>query len=194
MTKEQCRKKYISLRKEFSIQEIQEKSLEIFERFLENFAVSEGQNVHVFLSIEKLNEVDTQYFIKYFTEKGANIFVPKMVQNNLIAVKLLEEKDLVKNSFGILEPPSLENECSQFEYVITPLLYADNQGNRVGYGKGFYDSFFSTINNDVKKIGVGFFNPEEDVEDVSNTDVALDYLLTPDSILSFNGLEKKSRK
>ena len=29
-----------------------------------------------------------------------------------------------------------------FDYVVTPLLYSDDKGNRVGYGKGFYDAFF----------------------------------------------------
>ncbi|MFC6267027.1 5-formyltetrahydrofolate cyclo-ligase [Frigoriflavimonas asaccharolytica] len=194
MTKEDIRKKYIALRKNFSKKEILAMSLEIFSQFLENFEVFSGQNVHIFLSIEKFNEVDTQIFINYFKEKGANIFVPKMIGDQLIAVQLKEEEFLVKNSFGILEPASIINECANFDYVITPLLYVDNLGNRVGYGKGYYDQFFSEINKNAKKIGVGFFVPDEDVEDFSTTDVALDYLITPDFMLSFKGLEKKSRK
>ena len=169
-------------------------SSKIFETFVENFSVSKGQNVHVFLSIEKFKEVNTQYFIDYFKEKGAKIFVPKMTKGKLIAVELGEEKSLVENSFGILEPISTVNECSHFDLIITPLLYVDADGNRVGYGKGYYDSFFSSINENALKIGVGFFAPNEIIEDVSETDVPLDHLLTPESILSFNGLEKKSRK
>ena len=194
MIKEDIRKKYISLRKNYTLEEVQEMSKKIFENFLVNFSVTEGQNVHIFLSIAKFKEIETQLFIDYFREKKANIFVPKMIRGKLIAVALLQEESLVKNSFGILEPVSLENECSQFDLIITPLLYADEKGNRVGYGKGYYDSFFSDINEDAKKIGVGFFAPEETVEDVSSYDVRLDYLLTPNSILSFKGLEKKSKK
>ena len=78
MTKENIRKKYISLRKEFSKEEILDYSAKIFQNFIQNFAVSEGQNVHIFLSIEKFKEVNTQFFIDYFKEKGAKIFVPKM--------------------------------------------------------------------------------------------------------------------
>ena len=194
MTKENIRKKYISLRKEFSTEVVEEMSSKIFANFIQNFSVSEGQNVHVFLSIEKFKEVNTQFFIDYFKERGAKIFVPKMVKNKLIAVELEEEKSLVKNTFGILEPVSLMNECSDFHLIIAPLLYVDADGNRVGYGKGYYDAFFSSINEGAVKIGVGFFPPNEKVEDVSETDVPLDYLITPDSILSFNDLEKKSRK
>lgn len=173
---------------------MQDRSKKIFENFSESFSVSEGQNVHVFLSIEKFNEVETNSFINYFKKHGARIFVPKMIKGKLIAVELGEEKSLVKNNFGILEPQSLENECSHFDLIITPLLYADAEGNRVGYGKGYYDGFFSNINENALKIGVGFFSPLEIVEDIEEHDVTLDYLITPDSILSFSGLEKKSKK
>lgn len=194
MTKKSIRKKYISLRKEFSKEEVEDWSSKIFDNFANNFSISKGQNVHIFLSIEKFKEVNTQFFIQLFKEKGAKIFVPKMIEGKLIAVELGEESSLVKNSFGILEPVSIQNECSTFDLIITPLLYVDSDGNRVGYGKGYYDSFFNSINENTLKIGVGFFAPDEKIEDVSETDVPLDHLITPESILSFNGLEKKSRK
>lgn len=194
MNKDAIRKKYISLRKEFSKEEVQSMSSKIFENFKKSFTVLKNQNVHIFLSIEKFKEVNTSFFITYFKNQGVKIFVPKMIKGKLIAVELVDEKYLIENSFGILEPTSNVNECLEFDFIITPLLYADLQGNRVGYGKGYYDSFFSSLHQDSQKIGIGFFSPEENVDDVSSTDVPLDYLITPDSILSFNGLEKKSRK
>ena len=66
-----------------------------------------------------------------------------------------------------------------------PLLYCDDSGNRVGYGKGFYDGFFENLDKDVKKIGVNFFPPKENIEDVFQKDVPLDYLVTPVEVLSF---------
>ena len=194
MTKENIRKKYISLRKRFTLAEVQDLSIKIFENFTHNFSVSKGQNVHIFLSIEKFNEVETKFFINYFKKQAAKIFVPKMIKGMLIAVEFGDDRSLIKNNFGILEPRSTENECSHFDLIITPLLYADPEGNRVGYGKGYYDGFFRNINNDALKIGVSFFSPSENVEDLAVHDVSLDYLITPDSMLSFNGLEKKSKK
>ena len=85
-----------------------------------------------------------------------------------------------------MEPISNENECSGFDFVITPLLYCDKKGNRIGYGKGFYDEFFKTINADAKKIGVNFFPPIDFIDDVSGFDVKLDYLVTPEETLSFS--------
>lgn len=53
---------------------------------------------------------------------------------------------------GISEPVSNEDsEVLDFDYVITPLLYCDHKGNRVGYGKGFYDGFFEIVSENSKK-------------------------------------------
>ena len=78
--------------------------------------------------------------------------------------------------------------------MITPLLYCDNQGNRVGYGKGFYDSLFENMSSTAQKIGVNFFNPDEIVDDVWEGDIPLDYLVTPTVVLSFAGIKSKSTK
>ena len=81
-----------------------------------------------------------------------------------------------------------------YDFVITPLLYADQFGNRVGYGKGFYDRFFSEINRNAVKIGVSFFPPNEEIDDVSDFDVPLNYLVTPTEVLSFGSFESKFTK
>ena len=78
--------------------------------------------------------------------------------------------------------------------MITPLLYCDNQGNRVGYGKGFYDSLFENMSSNAQKIGVNFFNPDEIVDDVWEGDIPLDYLVTPTAVLSFGDGKSKSTK
>lgn len=58
-------------------------------------------------------------------------------------------------------------------------------GNRVGYGKGFYDKFLSDCKPDVIRIGLSFFEIEENIDDVFEGDVKLDYCVTPNHIHSF---------
>lgn len=187
--KEILRKKYLELRKSFSNDEIEDYSVMIFNHFVKKFQPIENQKVHLFLPIKKLNELNTQIFISYFFQKQIRVFVPKMLGNDLISVEIHPETPLIKNSWGILEPESSEDAgIKDFDFVITPLLYCDHKGNRVGYGKGFYDCFFSKINPEVKKIGITIFSPNEEIEDVSSTDVKVDYLITPLEILSFSGL------
>ena len=108
-----------------------------------------------------------------------------MVGNKIISIQIKPDTVFLQNSWGILEPQSNENESDAFDYVITPLLYCDASGNRIGYGKGFYDQFFAGINHDAKKIGVNYFSPTDSIDDVSLQDVKLDYLVTPTEVLSF---------
>lgn len=186
MIKAELRKLYLEKRKTLSNDEVLILSKKILENFILQFNIIENQNVHVFLPIKKFNEIETKFCVEYFWKRKVNVFVPKIFQNKIISVKLTPETILKENSWRILEPISNENECSNFDFVITPLLYCDKKGNRIGYGKGFYDEFFKTINADAKKIGVNYFPPIESIDDVSDFDVKLDYLVTPVETLSFS--------
>ena len=188
MLKKDLRKIYLEKRMTLSKDEVNFLSEKIFEKFILQFNIIENQKVSVFLPISKFNEINTLEFIKFLWSKKVNVFVPKIIDKDLISIKFTSETILIENSWGILEPLSNQNEETVFDYVITPLLYCDSFGNRVGYGKGFYDKFFQTINSDAKKIGVNYFAPTDIIDDISELDVKLDYLITPDEILSFSGM------
>jgi len=182
------RKIYLEKRMTLSKDEVNFLSEKIFDEFILQFNVIENQKVSIFLPISKFNEINTLEFIKFLWSKKVNVFIPKIIDKDLISVKFTPKTILIENSWGILEPLSNQNEETVFDYVITPLLYCDSFGNRVGYGKGFYDKFFQTINFDAKKIGVNYFAPTDIIDDISELDVKLDYLITPDEILSFSGM------
>jgi 5-formyltetrahydrofolate cyclo-ligase len=69
--------------------------------------------------------------------------------------------------------------------VFVPLLAFDSFGNRVGYGKGFYDKFLSECHAETIKIGLSFFEPEELIADVFDNDVKLDYCVTSEHVYTF---------
>ncbi len=186
MKKSELRALYLQKRKTLSQDEVLSFSNEIFLNFIKTFQPKSGEKVHIFISIEKFNEVDTIIFIKYFFENGIRVFVPKMVNNRIISIEISSQTVWEQNSWGIKEPKTNEDSSEKdFDFVITPLLYCDHHGNRVGYGKGFYDGFFENLEKEVKKIGVNFFPPKENVEDVFHKDVPVDYLVTPIEVLSF---------
>ncbi|WP_311773117.1 5-formyltetrahydrofolate cyclo-ligase [Chryseobacterium lactis] len=163
----------------------------IFENFMTYFKPHTGQKVHIFVPIEKFNEIDTQIFIQYFLAQNIRVYVPKIVADQLITIEIFEDTLFETNSWGISEPVSNEDSGeNDFHYIITPLLYCDHKGNRIGYGKGFYDSFFQSVLPEAKKIGVNYFDPDEYIDDVWENDIPLDYLVTPTEVLSFfSGLE-----
>lgn len=192
MLKAELRKKYTQKRKALSADEAFLLSERIFKNFVDYFKPVTGQKVHIFIPIEKFMEIDTQLFIDYFLSRDIRVFVPKIVSMKLISVEIFTDTEFETNMWGISEPVSDEDSgCFDFDYVITPLLYCDHKGNRVGYGKGFYDGFFEGISEKSKKTGVNYFNPDENIDDVWEYDIPLDYLVTPTDVLSFfsKGLE-----
>lgn len=188
MNKSELRVKYTEKRESFSQDEINSSSEKIFSNFLAEFKPVEGQKIHCFLSINEKKEINTRPLIKYFLDYQIRVYVPKILEGKLISVEVTPKTAFIKGFYGILEPESnLDSEEKYFDFVIVPLLYCDDQGNRVGYGKGFYDAFFADINPGVLKIGAGLFAPNEKVDDVWEQDIPLNYLVTPTEILSFGG-------
>ena len=80
---------------------------------------------------------------------------------------------------GIPEPIHKAIYQSNPDLILVPLLGFDKKGNRVGYGKGFYDRFLAKCRSDVLKVGVSFFEPTDRISDVSPFDIRLDYCITP---------------
>lgn len=191
MLKAELRKKYTQKRKALSTDEAFQLSQKIFENFIRYFRPEESEKVHVFIPIPARKEIDTRIFIQYFLEQNIRVYVPKIVGDKLINIEIFEDTVFEPNNWGISEPVSnVDSGEKYFHYVITPLLYCDQKGNRVGYGKGFYDGLFQNISAETKKIGVNYFDPDEYVDDVWENDVPLDYLVTPTEVLSFlSGLE-----
>lgn len=186
VTKNKLRTLYKAKRMALSQDEVNFLPEKLLKKFILQFNPIENQKVNVFLTIEKFNEVNTKIFIDYFFENKIRVFVPKIVGEKIISVEIFEDSEFEINSWGIKEPVSNIASNVELDYVLTPLLYCDAFGNRVGYGKGFYDEFFSGNLKIEKKIGLNFFPPDEIIADVYEKDVQLDALITPNKIFNFN--------
>lgn len=189
MTKAVLRKIYKEKRKEIST-----KDIEIWtDLILINFQKLDLpfiNCVHTYLAIQNQNEVETENITRYlaFKNPGLKIVVPKI---NLDKAEMQhyifnDDVEMASNSFGIIEPVRSEKVCAdEIDMVITPLLAFDNAGNRVGYGKGFYDKFFEKCNNNVIRVGLSFFNAEEIIDDINQYDIPLHYCITPHTVYTF---------
>ena len=180
MDKKQLRKKYFALRKSIPKEEALELSIQISNNVLA-LPIWNFNYYHIFLPIENKNEVDTSFILSILQGKDKHIVLPKMNDDDTLTNFLLTDSTLIKNNnFGVPEPvDGIEINASKIDVVFIPLLAFDKKGNRVGYGKGFYDRFLSDCKSDVIKIGLSFFPPEEKIEDLSNNDIPLNYCVTP---------------
>jgi 5-formyltetrahydrofolate cyclo-ligase len=70
--------------------------------------------------------------------------------------------------------------------VVVPLLAVDSNGQRVGYGAGFYDRFLETTKPTVFTVGLSQFSIlVEPISDVLPTDIPIQQVITPLTIKSF---------
>lgn len=189
MTKNQLRKEYKTLRNSLSQEEKSLYNERIF-AVIKQLDWEKYTYVHIYLTLEKFNEPDTKPIIKWIKQVYPHI---KLVvsksdfENSKMCNFLLEEETILeKNAWGILEPISgttLENHL--LDLVFVPLLVVDRLGNRVGYGKGFYDRFLADCREDVKTVGLSFFEPIDLIEDVGDWDIKLKYCVTPGQLYEF---------
>tara|TARA_B100001057_G_scaffold501295_1_gene623404 strand:- start:18481 stop:19056 length:576 start_codon:yes stop_codon:yes gene_type:complete len=187
--KSELRNKYSFMRKSLSIKQIEESSLSISNKLFK-IPIWDKKFYHIFLTSKKKKELNTNFIQDILFKKNKSVVVPKMIDKNSLEHVLLTEKTVLKeNSFGILEPFSQNDkivEPSILDVVIIPLIIFDLYGNRVGYGKGYYDRFLKTCRKDIIKIGISFFEPVDSIIDVSKNDVSLDYAITSNSIFNFH--------
>lgn len=187
MLKKALRLHYKTLRKQLSENQLEEMSLAVANNAL-TLPIWEKTYFHIFLPIEEHNEVNTEFILHLLSGKDKEIVISKsdFETRNMTHFLLTDNTKIKKNEYNIPEPvDGIEVPAKKIEVVFIPLLAYDKQGNRVGYGKGFYDKFLSECQPETIKIGLSFFEPEEQITDVFETDVKLDYCVTPNAVFKF---------
>ena len=187
MTKNESRHKYKTLREQVSLKQIDELSLDIANQVLK-LTVWEHTFYHLFLSIEEQKEVHTDYILNILSGKDKNIVISKSdFKTGLMTHFLLTDNTKIKkNRYHIPEPvDGIVIAPNTIDVVFIPLLAFDKSGNRVGYGKGFYDRFLADCKPETIKIGLSFFEAEDKITEVYESDVKLDYCVTPKTIYTF---------
>ena len=185
MNKIEARKKYLDLRKKLDNVQIISKSISISNN-LQDLPIWDYNFYHIYLSIKEKNEVDTMPIINILNNKKKKVLIPKSDFNNTTMKSFLLNDNTVlkKNNYGITEPINNEEFLGRIDVIFIPLVAYDLIGNRVGYGKGFYDKFLRNQNNKILRVGLSFFNPEKRIK-IDEHDENLDFCVTPNRIFSF---------
>ncbi|ANI88400.1 5-formyltetrahydrofolate cyclo-ligase [Arachidicoccus ginsenosidimutans] len=189
MTKQELRKIYLEKRMSISSKE----KLKLDDLLLIQFQRLSFDGVQVLMSyfpMAEKNEPNTLLFSNYLRHAIPNLEIafPKsdFTSNEMQAVLIDEETVYQKNNYQITEPTSGKIiKPTDIDLIFVPLVMLDSKGFRVGYGKGFYDKFLSKCREDVLKIGFSYFSPVEEISDVQEFDIPLDYCITPDKVYEF---------
>lgn len=191
MTKDQIRKTYLKKRQALTDHEFAELNKNVCEQFFKAIDFSKVNVIHTFLPIEKQREVNTWLIIERVQKNfpAVRIAVPRINnQSATIESFYYENRDqLEKNTWDILEPKEgVPVPTELISVVLVPLLAADTSGNRVGYGRGFYDKFLATTPKTAIKAGLSLFPTVDSIEGLSATDIPVDVVVTPEKTISVN--------
>ncbi len=186
MTKKELRLNFKSQRNLLSSDLIQKHSFTISNRLL-SLPIWHFTYFHLFLTIEKNKEINTTPVLSILQGKDKEVVIPKIVGDDQMQHYLLTDSTvLAPNTLGIPEPQDgITVKESRIDVVFIPLLAFDDTGNRVGYGKGYYDRFLKKCRSQVVKIGLSFFEAAPAIVDITEKDVPLDYCVTPERVYSF---------
>ena len=185
MNKIEARKKYLDLRKKLDNVQIISKSISISNN-LQDLPIWDHNFYHIYLPIKEKNEVDTIPIINILNNKKKKVLIPRSDFNNTTMKSFLLNDNTVlkKSNYGITEPINNEEFLGRIDVIFIPLVAYDLIGNRVGYGKGFYDKFIRNQKNKILRVGLSFFNPEKIIK-IDEHDENLDFCVTPNRIFSF---------
>ena len=190
MTKDELRDIYLKKRLALTDQACSMMSHTISETFIEKFDIENLKVLHSFIPLIKNKEPDTWIIIDWILTKfpDVRISLPRVVEKTreLQNFYFDDRFPLKKNKWGLEEPTQGEaTQIQDIDLVIVPLMAFDQKGNRVGYGKGFYDKFLAGTRPDCKRVGLSFFEPVEHIDDITARDMPLHHCITPKNLYTF---------
>lgn len=137
--KESVRSFILDLRINSSPEDLRLKSGAIFEALA---ALDRYRNaVRVALYFPVRNEVDTSEIFADIVAAGREAYFPVVQGGSLVFRRVRDLSELSPGAYGIPEPPASAEaiDTGSLDLVLLPGIAFDVSGNRIGYGKGYYD-------------------------------------------------------
>jgi 5-formyltetrahydrofolate cyclo-ligase len=163
-----------------------EMSLKIADHGARELAVMPGEVVSAFMPMR--SEVDVRPLMAAMAEKGGRICVPAILDKTTIEFReLVRGAPLIDMGFGTVGPGP---EAAGLDPVLMlmPLAAFDRQGNRIGYGAGYYDWAIARLKEKGIKprlVAIAFDCQEVEAVPAEPHDVPLDAVLTESGLRRF---------
>ncbi len=139
------------------------------------------RTIHLFLPIDKNKEINTWPLLASLSKVGIRLVLSRtdFKTREMTHVWYSPELKFETDSYGIPSPLNgAPANFSEVELVFLPLLASDKNGNRIGYGKGYYDQLLKDSRNDLLKVGLSITPPFDSFPFHEAHDIRLDYLIT----------------
>lgn len=144
--KKEIRRKKLKIRREMSVEQVVELSDLIFENLIKEDLYINSKNILIYADYN--HEVMTDKLILLSLLNNKCVYLPKVNGDEMDFFRIYSLDELESGSFGIREPLNIEHlrfemDNNDDSIIIMPLAACDRKGNRIGYGKGYYDKYLS---------------------------------------------------
>ena len=142
-------------------------------------AFRDAQKIGVYYPIG--SEILTQDIIQELFSNGKDVFLPKVIGENMEFRKITDFSSLEKGSFDIMEPKEDCEIDNELDVVLVPTVGISPSGVRLGYGHGFYDRYLA----EHKSVTISLTMEKQIIKKIpkSEHDIMIDWIITEDRIL-----------
>ena len=126
------------------------------------------------------SEIFTQDIIQELLSNGKEVYLPKVMRDDLEFRKISDFSSLETGSFDIMEP---KEECptnNELDVILVPTVGISQTGVRLGYGHGFYDRFLEKH----KTVTISLTLEKQVVKNIpkSEHDIIMNWIVTEDKM------------
>lgn len=147
LSKEELREKAKQIRSLLHMNKISDKIVENINAF---DLYQNAKNVMIFYPLQ--DEVNLLGLLDSKIAEDKNFYLPKVQGENLVVCPYKKGDKLVESKFKTKEPTTKPVDLSVLDMIFVPALMVDKKFHRLGYGKGFYDKFLSTLPQEVLRV------------------------------------------
>ncbi len=159
-----------------SLEERLRQSATIVEEILRHPRIVSAQAVMAYCSLP--DEVNTIHLLDQLLSKGKRVLLPKVINDyEMQLCEIHSMNDLTEGAFHIMEPTgSVVNDYELIDVAIIPGMAFDQEGHRLGRGRGYYDRFLAKVPY-IYKIGVSFSFQKVSSVPVEANDIIMDEII-----------------
>lgn len=195
MTKGEIREQVRMRKRAMSQEEIVQQSKEILALLYETNEYRQADAIYTYVSYNQ--EVKTHDLICKAIMDGKKVAVPKVCGKEMEFYYIHSLRELQSGYQHILEPVTNEKADLQSEQrplLLLPGLAFDKQGNRIGYGGGFYDKYLCKQNKTFYTCAMGFLFQLYEHLETEEFDVSADMVITPAGIYHTTCLHRNAER
>lgn len=135
----------------------------------------------VFIYISKYPEPFTRDIIAFCFMAKKEVYVPILREGEMFIARYNPTDELKIVQFGLKEPINATPSFEIPDVAIVPMVAFDDNKNRLGHGKGYYDRYLK--DKDIYKIGICFSQYGIPNIDCDEHDIPMDMIITEDGYI-----------